>query len=122
MSLDLARDRQGLSVSVAPSYGRTAGGVDRLWDGGAAAVAPTIYSAAQGSVDARLSYGWLVAEQTLITPYGGIRAVEDGTRRYQVGGKLEFGPAFSLDLAGEHHMTPSGIANPKVSIEGTIRL
>ena len=124
VSLDLGRERQGLLVSVAPSYGWTASGVDRLWEGGASSVAPsaTATRAAQGRVYAELSYGMLVAEQTLITPYGGITAIEDGTRRYHVGGKLQLGPAFGLNLKGEHAMAPSGTANQKVSIEGIVRL
>ena len=126
LSLDLGRNRQGLSVSVEPSYGRTASGVDRLWEGGAANVATSANTASstQGRLDAVLSYGILVAaeRQALITPYGGFTVIEDGTQRYQVGGKLDLGTEFNLTLKGEHHLEPSGSANQKVSIEGTVRL
>ena len=45
-----------------------------------------------------LSYGILVAaeRQALITPYGGFTVIEDGTQRYQVGGKLDLGTEFNL--------------------------
>ena len=123
VSLDLGSDRQGLSVSVAPSYGRTASGVDGLWEGGASDVATSaIARSAQGRVDAKLSYGMLVADQALITPYGGVTAIGDGTRRYQIGAKLNTGPVFSLDLKGEYALTGSGTANQKVGIQGTVRL
>ena len=120
VSLDLGRQRQGLSLSVAPSYGQTASGVHRLWESGAAVVSGA-GSEAQAGVDADASYGILVAGETLVTPYGGITATEDGRRRYRVGGKLEVGPAFSLDLKGEHAAAPTGIAQQRVSIEGTLR-
>ena len=123
LSLDLGRGRQGLSVSVAPSYGRTASGVDRLWKSGAMNLVTSGTSASQGRVDAELNYGMLVADgHALITPYGGITAIEDGTRRYKVGGKLELGSLLRLDLKGEHALRASGTANQRVSIEGTVRL
>ena len=122
ISLDLGGDRQGLSVSVAPTYGQTASGVHRLWGSGAADVAAGTGSEAQAGVDADVSYGILVAGETLVTPYGRIAATEDGTRRYQVGGKLEVGPAFTLDLTGEYAVTPAGSANQQVSFEGVVRL
>ena len=122
LSLDLGRDRQGLSVSVAPSYGRTASGVQRLWESGAPASANAAGAAQQGRVDAELSYGVLLAGQALITPYGGVSAAGDGARRYQVGGRLDVGPAFNLTLTGEHHLSPSGAAHQKVRVRGTLRL
>ena len=124
LNLDLAPNRQGFSASVAPSYGATASGVDRLWDGGAAAVATsaTGTSAPQGRVDAELSYGILAADEVLFIPYGGITAVEDGTWRYQVGGKLELEPDFGLTIEGAHDAAPSGDANQTLSIDGRVRL
>ncbi len=123
VSLDLRSDRQGMSVSVAPSYGRTASGVDRLWENGVSSVASTVApSTAQGRVDAELSYGMLAAEQTLITPYGALTALADGTLRYQVGGKLDIGATLSLDLKGEYAVSWTGAASQKVTIRGGVRL
>ena len=124
LSLDLGRNRQGLSVSVAPSYGQSATGVDRLWRSVTAdPVSPSnAVSAVQGRVNASLSYGVLVADHALITPYGGITVIQDGMQRYEIGGKLDLSPKFRLDLKGEHEVAPSGAANQQLSIEGTFRL
>ena len=123
VSLDLGRDGQGLSVSVTPSYGQTASGVRRLWQDGAAhltSAAPD-GNGARATVAADLSYGIPFTDEALFTPYGGIAAVEDGTLRYHVGGKLELTPAFSLDLKGEHAAVPAGTAEQRISIAGTVR-
>ena len=125
LSLEPGRDRQGLSVSVAPSYGQGAISVGRLWDSGMAdpASSPNAAAAIQGGrVNAGLSYGVLVADRALITPYGGITVIQDGMRRYRVGGKLDLGSEFVLDLVGEHEVAPSGTTSQQLSIEGTVRL
>ena len=71
VSLDLSRDRQGLSVSVAPSYGQTASGIDRLWKDSVAhlASASTSESGAQGRVDATYSRSDSVARNSGATKW-----------------------------------------------------
>lgn len=57
VSLDLGRDKQGLAVSVTPSYGQTASGVPRLWQDGVAQRAST---APAGTVEQRISIEGIV--------------------------------------------------------------
>ena len=125
LSLDLGQGRHGLSVSVAPSYGRTASGIQRLWENGV----PNLTNSGNGvngtmgRVDTELSYGIPVADtHVVVTPYGGMSLSGDGTQQYQVGGKLDLGSALRLDLKGEHGVAPSGSVSQSVGIEGTLRL
>ena len=110
VSLDLRRDGQGLSVSVTPGYGQTASGVRRLWQDGVAHLtsAASRGNDARASVAADVRYGIPFTDEALFTPYGGIAAIDNGALRYHAGGKLEFAPAFSLDLRGEHAAVPAG--------------
>ena len=124
LSLALGPNRHGLSLSLAPSYGRTASGVEHLWASGVANLTPSADagSAALGRLDAELSYGIPVADdRVLITPYGGVSLTDAGTQRFQVGGKLELGPALCLDLRGEHGVQPSGDESQRIGIDGTLR-
>ena len=123
VSLELSRSRQGLSLSLAPSYGRTASGVQRLWERGAAALVPSAAGTPRGRLDAEVSYGIPVADdQILVTPYGRVSLNDGGTQRFQVGGRLELGPAFQLDLKAEHGVRPSGDTSRSIALEGTLRL
>ena len=123
VSLDLRRDGQGLSVSVTPGYGQTASGVRRLWQDGVAHLtsAASRGNDARASVAADVRYGIPFTDGALFTPYGGIAAIDNGALRYHAGGKLEFAPAFSLDLRGEHAAVPAGTVEQRISIEGTVR-
>ena len=87
---------QGLSLSVAPSYGATTSGVERLWNQGLDGLGATPQAA--GRLEAVLGYGLPTWEgKGLLTPYGGVTLTGQG-RRLRLGGTLTVGPAFNLSL------------------------
>ena len=124
LSLDLTDNRHGLSVSLAPSFGHTASGVQHLWASGAGGLDPAAAAgrAPLGRLDAEISYGIPVAGHRLfITPFGGVALTADGSQRYQLGGTLDLGAGFSLSVEGEHAASPAG-ADQTLSIDGTLDL
>ena len=125
LSLDLTDNRQGLSVSLAPSYGHTASGVQHLWTSGISNLDPAAAAgrAPLGRLDAEISYGIPVADHhLLITPFGGASLTGDGSQRYQLGGRLQLGTGFSLSIEGEHAASPSGTTDHTLSFDGTLNL
>ena len=102
-------DGQGLALSLAPSYGQTASGVQRLWEHGltqAPLHATTATQAAPSRLEAEAGYGLAVfAGQGLLTPYSAVTLGTGGTRHYRVGSRLELGPALRLSLEGTRQVT-----------------
>ena len=122
VELDLGSGREGLALSVAPSYGQISSGVERLWAAGTAQLAGGS-APALGRVSAKVSYGLsALGGQILVVPYGGLTLVEAGVHRYQVGSELDLGPAFKLNLAGEHEVRPTGTALPQLRLTGKLSL
>ena len=108
-------DGQGLSLSLAPSYGQTASGVPRLWEHGLTQAPPQQASATQalpGRLEAQAGYGLAVfAGRGLLTPYSAVTLGTGGTQHYRVGSRLELGPALRLSLEGTRQVTTAGQAD-----------
>ena len=118
--LDPGIDRQGLSLSLVPSYGQTASGVQRLWDQGLTQGSPQGPSATQaptGRLEAEVGYGLVAfAGQGLVTPYGAVM-LGGGTQQYRVGSRLELGPALRLSLEGTRQVTTVGQADQGIRLQ-----
>ena len=107
---------QGLSLSLVPSYGQTASGVQRLWDQGLPQGAPTT-QAPTGRLEAEVGYGLAAfAGQGLLTPYGQF-SLGGGTQQYRVGSRLQLGPALRLSLEGTHQVTTVGQADQGIRLQ-----
>ena len=111
---------QGLSLSLVPSYGQTASGVQRLWDQGLpqgpTQGAPTT-QALTGRLEAEVGYGLAAfAGQGLLTPYGQF-SLGGGTQQYRVGSRLQLGPALRLSLEGTHQVTTVGQADQGIRLQ-----
>ena len=108
-------DGQGLALSLAPSYGQTASGVQRLWEHGltqAPLHATTATQAAPSRLEAEAGYGLAVfAGRGLLTPYSAVTLGNGGTQHYRVGSRLELGPALRLSLEGTRQVTTAGQAD-----------
>ena len=114
--LDPGAAGQGLSLSLVPSYGQTASGVQRLWDqgltqGASATQAPT------GRLEVEVGYGLAAfAGQGLVTPYSAV-TLGGGTQQYRVGSQLELGPALRLSLEGTRQVTTVGQADQGIRLQ-----
>ena len=104
--LDPSAGGRGLSLSLAPAWGDTASGVERLWDQDVAELATDDTAAndsrPQGRLEAELGYGLsALGGHGLLTPYGGVSLVGEGAQSYRLGSRLEIGSAVTLGLEGE---------------------
>ena len=97
-------DGRGLSLALSPSWGRAESGMERLWDEGMAARAPSIDSggATGAGLEAELGYGFRMQDGAgVLTPHAGFGYEARGRRRYRLGTRFEFGSGLSLNLEAE---------------------
>ena len=96
-------DGRGLSLALSPSWGRAESGMERLWDEGMAARAPSIDGGATGAgLEAELGYGFRMQNGAgVMTPHAGFGYEARGRRRYLLGTRFEFGPGLSLNIEAE---------------------
>ncbi len=122
--LDPGIDRQGLSLSLVPSYGQTASGVQRLWDQGLTQGSPQgapTTQAPTGRLAAEVGYGLVAfAGQGLVTPYSAV-TLGGGMQQYRVGSRLELGPALRLSLEGTRQVTTVGQADQGIRLQADWR-
>ena len=104
--LDPGAEGRGLSFSLFPTWGKTASGVDRLWDQDVAELASDDTAAndnvPQMRLDSELGYGFgVLGGHGLLTPYGGFALAGEGSQRYRIGSRFEIGSSLDLSLEGE---------------------
>ena len=126
-----ARGR-GLSFSLAPAWGDTASGLDRLWERDAAALTAHDGAANGGAandnappmrLEAELGYGFgAFAGRGLLTPYGGFSLAGAGAQRYRIGGRFESGTSLSLSLEGARRKPANAAAAAhSIMLNGQVR-
>ena len=102
LRLDPGAAGLGFLLSVEPAWGRTAGGVERMWEGG---VLPGLGAGDQAArVDARVGYGFGTTwgGRGVLTPYTGVSLSGEGSRRFSVGGQYRMGSSVTMSLEGVH--------------------
>ena len=124
--IDPGRDDRGLSLGVRPAWGRTASGVRRVWETGAAGTPPPSYRPA-GRMDAEAGYG-LAAPGGLgtVTPYAGVGLAGEGARSWRAGTRWEMAPGARLSLAGTwreatNYSDPESDPEHSLTLNGALR-
>ena len=112
----------GLMMSVRPTIGVTASGVNGLWEHGTL----ELLSDGQpgGRVEAEIGYGLPAFGMTgVLTPFAGAALTDAGAYSLSVGGRLELSPAFDLTLEAERSEGADPTAAPEhdVTLEGSFR-
>ena len=94
---------RGLSLTVAPSWGAAASGVDGLWSiRDTRPLTPDSEVQSGSRLDAEIGYGVGVSGALgVLTPYSGLSLSNDGERTYRLGGRWNIAPAFNLSLEGD---------------------
>ena len=103
--MDPGQDGQGLALSLTPTYGQAASGVQQLWTNPAVpgAAGP---QAAPGQVTADVGYGLrLSGTLGLVTPYGGTTL--GPLARYRLGSRWRHPSGLQLSLEGTRQ-APTG--------------
>ena len=100
ISLDPGEDKRGLSLSIAPSKGKTTSGMQGLWD---RSITSTV-TEDQPSVtrlDTELGYNYAGFDgQGMINPYVGLLLGDDDSRSYRAGLNMEITSSMELRLEG----------------------
>ena len=117
---DPGGDERGLSMSVIPSWGNSASGVQNLWESETADVGS---SGAERplSLETEVGYGFAtLGDRGLLTPYGAFgRAGGDG-RSYRAGSRLSMGGKFDVSLEGLRTETGAGDPEHGITLQGRL--
>ena len=122
IELDPGAAGHGLSMSVRPTWGVTASGVDGLWEHGT--VDLPAGSRPGGRVEAEIGYGLPAFGVTgVLTPFAEAALTDAGARSLSLGGRLEIGAAFDLNLEAERSESADPNAAPEhdLTLEGSVR-
>ncbi len=107
--VDPGASGQGLAVSLAPTYGQTASGLQRLWDQGIPGSRgrlnglgpPNGPQAPVGRVQVEVGYGLLIQDgRGVFTPYGAATLSETEAQRYRLGGRVAWASGWHLSVEG----------------------
>ena len=98
--IDPGASGQGLALSVEPAWGRTASGVQQLWETGVTAgTSPADQAVAR--LNAEIGYGLGAAHGlALVTPYTGLGLAGDGAQWWRVGARWQLAMAASVSVEG----------------------
>ena len=93
---------RGVSLTVAPSWGTAASGVDRLWSiQDARRLTPNGDRKPGGRLEAEIGYGVGVSGgRGVLTPYSGLSLSNDGERTYRLGGRWKHRPGAQHEPGG----------------------
>ena len=126
IQLEFGSNRQGLSLSLAPSLGVAASGTHALWeygvaDGNGLGVAGASEIGASSRLDAQADYRLLtMGGLGMLTPYGGLSLAGRDGRDYRAGARLET-DSFNLSLEGKRSERETGTVDHGVTIQGAVR-
>ena len=115
---------RGVSLTVAPSWGAAASGVDRLWSiRDTSRLTPNSDPEPGGRLEAEIGYGMgMPGGRGVLTPYTGLSLSNDGERTYRLGGRWNVGPAFSINLEGDRREhADDGSPEHILMLRGTMR-
>ena len=100
LRLDPGAMGQGLSLTLAPTWGAASSGVDGLWSRQTTAgLAPNTRRALAGRLNAEVGYGFAPFGTGLLTPYAGTVLSDGADRTYRVGGRLQLNGGWATGLA-----------------------
>ena len=112
--------RYGPSVTVAPSWGDTTNGMQRLWE--ISAADPAMLDAPATRLDTRFGYGISALQgRGVLTPYTAVGLARGQGRRYRMGGRMAVGRSATISLETERRIRPAGKSYNGVRVRGVIR-
>ncbi len=100
LRFDPGASGRGPSVSLAPAWGQTASGVQRLWERGPDN--PTLPDVRGMRLDARFGYGFgTFRGRGVLTPYADVSLAGQARRGYRMGGLLAVGSSATVSMEAE---------------------
>jgi hypothetical protein len=121
IQLDPNAAGHGLSMSVRPTLGVAASGVNGLWEHGT--IDLLAGSQPGGRVEAEIGYGLPAFGMAgVLTPYAGAELTDNGSRSLSLGGRLKLGPTFDLGLEAKRRESAGGdTVKHDITLEGSVR-
>ena len=108
-------------MSVLPSWGDSASGVQSLWESERVADLGASASPREFGLETEVGYGFsALGDRGLLTPYGAFgRSGGDG-RNYGVGSRLSMGRTLDLTLEGRRRELQSGDPEHELTLQGRL--
>ena len=111
---------RGPSVSLMPTWGDSASGVQQLWERGA--TDPHLHSAPGARLDAEFGYGFgALRDRSVLTPYVGLSLVGEAARGYRLGGRLAAGQSATVSLEAERRQYLAAARTHALLLLGTLQ-
>ena len=117
---DPGGDERGLSMSVIPSWGNSASGVQSLWESEGAEVGSSDAERSL-SLETEVGYGFpTLGDRGLLTPYGAFGRSGGEERNYGVGSRLSMGRMFDVSVEGRRRELRSGNPEHELTLQGRL--
>ena len=111
---------RGPSVSLMPTWGDSASGVQQLWERGG--TDPHLHSAPGARLDAEFGYGFgALRDRSVLTPYVGLSLVGEAARGYRLGGRLAAGQSATVSLEAERRQDLAAARTHALLLLGTLQ-
>ena len=129
----------GLSLRLNSLQGTAAPGAQRLWSPddagfgslgfggagfGAAGLEPSgldSFGLGAGRLDTEVGYGWSTRWDGVLTPYAGWALANGSSRTYRLGGRLQLGLRFQLQLEGDRSEPRDQAPHYRLTLRGSLR-
>ena len=114
---------RGLTLSIAPAWGRTGSATERLWSAhDARALGADSEFEAGSSLQMDAGYGFgLPGNRGVLTPYAGMTFGDAGNRTVRTGTRWQLGPDAVLGLEATRQASDAGEGANEVRLKAALR-
>ncbi len=118
---DPGGDGRGLSMSVLPSWGNSASGVQGIWASEETADLGATASRREFGLQTEVGYGFAALDDRgLLTPYGAFGRPDPHSRNYRLGSRFSMNGAFDLTLEGRRRELRQGDPEHGLTLQGRL--
>ena len=118
---DPGGDGRGLSMSVLPSWGNSASGVQGIWASEGTADLGATASRREFGLQTEVGYGFAALDDRgLLTPYGAFGRPDPHSRNYRLGSRFSMNGAFDLTLEGRRRELREGDPEHGLTLQGRL--
>ena len=114
---------RGVTLSIAPAWGRTGSATERLWsahDARALGADSEFEADSRIAIDAGYGFG-LPGNRGVLTPYAGMTFGDAGERTVRTGTRWQLGPDAVLGLEGSRQASDAGEGDNQVTLKAALR-
>ena len=118
---DPGGDGRGLSMSVLPSWGNSASGVQGIWESEGVSDFGASASRREFGLQTEMGYGFAALDDRgLLTPYGAFGRPDPHSRNYRLGSRFSMNGAFDLTLEGQRRELRAGDPEHGITLQGRL--